>query len=144
MRFDRRRTFQAGFTLIELMIVVAVVALLARLAYSSYISSVQKGNRADAKDALLTASQILERCYSQYYSYTNAACPAIQTTSANKYYTITTAFPNGGYTITATAASGIQLSDSKCASFSLDQQGNQKALNSGGADNTTYCWTGHN
>jgi type IV pilus assembly protein PilE len=39
-----------GFTLIELMIVVAVVGILAAIAYPSYQDSVRKSRRADARD----------------------------------------------------------------------------------------------
>ena len=45
-------TRSAGFTLIELMIVVAVIAILAALAMSSYAEQVRKGKRAEAVQAL--------------------------------------------------------------------------------------------
>ncbi len=48
---------QQGFTLIELMIVVAIVAILAAVAYPSYTSYVAKANRAEAQSYLMTAAQ---------------------------------------------------------------------------------------
>jgi len=140
---------QAGYTLIELMITVSILALLARIAYVSYISMVQKSNRSDAKDALVNDAQTLERCYSQYFYYqatgTQPACPTLQTQSSNKLYTIAATFPTTtSFTITATpAAGGSQANDSKCASFTIDNLGNQKATNSSSTDNSSYCWTGH-
>ena len=50
-----------GFTLIELMIVVAVVSILSAIAYPSYAEYVRRGHRSDAKAGLLQAQQWLER-----------------------------------------------------------------------------------
>lgn len=58
-----RRTSQ-GFTLIELMIVVAVLGVLLSIAYASYESSVQKTRRADAKASLVELANFMERNYS--------------------------------------------------------------------------------
>lgn len=54
-----------GFTLIEVMIVVAVVAILAALAYPSYLESINKSRRAEARAQLLDAAQYMQRFYSQ-------------------------------------------------------------------------------
>lgn len=64
-----------GFTLIELMIVVAVVAILAALAYPAYTSSVLKGKRAQARTALAELMQQQERFMTQrncYMAFTTA------------------------------------------------------------------------
>ena len=47
----------SGFTLLELMIVVAIVGVLVAIAYPSYTDSLVKGNRANAKSFLLEVSQ---------------------------------------------------------------------------------------
>lgn len=62
----------AGFTLMELMIVVAIVGILAAIAYPSYMDSVRKSRRADAKAALSNAVQALERYYTEKNTYLNA------------------------------------------------------------------------
>jgi len=58
---DMKRSSSRGFTLIELMIVVAVIGILAAVAYPSYQDSVRKSRRADGKTALLQAVQVAER-----------------------------------------------------------------------------------
>jgi len=75
-----------GFTLIELMIVVAVVAIIAAIAFPSYQNQVQKTRRADAHTALLGAAQTLERCFTRNNSYLNCDVP---NTSPDGFYTIT-------------------------------------------------------
>ena len=58
-----------GFTLIELMIVVAIVAILASIAYPSYAESVRKGRRAQARAALVELLQQQERYNTQRNTY---------------------------------------------------------------------------
>lgn len=65
-----RRT---GFTLIELMIVVAIVALLAAVAYPAYTDSVLKGKRGQGRTALMDMLQQQERYLSQSGSYMSFA-----------------------------------------------------------------------
>jgi type IV pilus assembly protein PilE len=60
---------QRGFTLIELMIVVAVVAILAGIAYPSYRDAVLKGRRAQGRAAVLELLQQQERYMTQHNSY---------------------------------------------------------------------------
>lgn len=61
--------YQKGFTLIELMVVVAIVAILASVAYPSYQDSVIKTKRAEARVALMQIMQQEERFYSQNNTY---------------------------------------------------------------------------
>ncbi len=69
----RLRVHHAGFTLIELMIVVAIIGILATIAYPSYQDSVKKSRRADAKSALMGFVNAMERYYTENNTYCDAA-----------------------------------------------------------------------
>ena len=144
-----RASAAAGFTLIELMIVVTIVAILAAIALPAYRRYALQANRTDAVRALTSNAQILQRCYSQYFSFTNATCTAVLATSSpNGYYTIANAETDAAagvpatFTLTATAT-GAQTADTTCKSFTLTQTGQESALSSSNADESTTCWGGN-
>lgn len=60
---------QCGFTLIELMIVVAVIGILGAVAYPSYTEYVAKSRRASMTTVLMQGQQWMERFYTENYSY---------------------------------------------------------------------------
>ena len=140
-----------GFTLIEIMIVVAIVAVLASIAYASYSSQTQKARRADAKDALLAAAATQERLRLQRNVYSADMTDLGGVQSTEQYYTLSavnTARGDGAacdagncFTITAVPTAGSpQAGDTACASFSVDNLGRKFALDSGGNDAAANCW----
>lgn len=127
---------QAGFTLIEIVIVVSIVGILAMVAYPAYQDQVYKARRGDAMVSLLNTAQRFERCYTEAGDYTAAVCPTgFPIISAEGHYSI--ALGGAGatantYTLVATAR-GAQAGDVQCMNFNLDQLGNKTATN-------TNCW----
>jgi len=120
-----------GFTLIELMIVVAILSIIVTIGYPMYVEQGVKSRRADAKVALTDAAQVTERCRTNTNTYTNCFTT---TNSSEGFYQISTSATANTYTLTAAIISGkSQANDTKCASFTLAHTGARGATSSD-------CW----
>ncbi|KQU82892.1 pilus assembly protein PilE [Variovorax sp. Root318D1] len=111
-----RPLIQRGFTLIELMIVVAIVGILASIAYPAYQDSLLKGRRAEARTALLELMQQQERYMTQrgtYLEFSNlngVTTPAAAATTFKVFSGDNAATPS--YRLSATeCAVGVSLRD---------------------------------
>ena len=124
---------RAGFTIIELMLVVAVAGVLALVAYPTFIESVRKGRRAEAVAALAQVQQSQERWRSNKSTYADNAKLTVDlpnglglkaNTSSGLYTLNIDAADATGYTATATAVAGkSQANDSPCQRFRVRMVG---------------------
>ena len=144
---------QHGFTLIEVMIVVAIVGILSAIAYPSYTEYIRRGHRADARAGLLQAQQWMERASTATGVYPTALPAALawdvtKPAFKDKRYDITLASPTGGiaadagrtYTLTATPK-GPQAND-KCGNYTLNHTG-ERGANGKKSTESGYnpdCW----
>jgi type IV pilus assembly protein PilE len=132
-----------GFTLIELMIVVAIVGILSAVAFPSYTEYIRRGHRADARAGLLQAQQWLERAATATGNYPTGALSTTLSWAGDstKRYTIAiTNNTNTAFTLTATPR-GAQIGD-KCGTYTLNHTG-LRGANGKTSDQAGYnpdCW----
>jgi len=123
----------SGFTLIELMIVVAVVGILATIAYPSYTDFVVRNNRSEAPRELVRLANLQEqifvdsRAYTEDLSELGAGITAIWETPS-KNYKISSVVVENTFTLTATAQGSQATRDSACSSITLTDTGQKAPL----------------
>lgn len=134
-----------GFTLIELMIVVAIVGILAAIAYPAYRDQVRKSYRADCAGALTSLANAMERYRTTNNTYTGATvanlmpsttCP-IDGGGPATYNLQITAQDATTYTLQASIIGGGPMAGDACGNLTLNNRG-VKGVS--GTRSVQDCW----
>lgn len=138
-----------GFSLIELMVVVAIVALLASISTASYRNYVRRANRTEGRSALLAIQVAQEKFFLQNNQYVQTIAGVVAPPPGGLGISLTAGgvTPGGNYTISfqaatpttytlaaAPTAGSPQASDTTCPLFTVNDQGARYPADS------TGCW----
>ena len=125
-----------GFTLIELMIVIAIIAIIAAIAIPAYNDQVRKTRRAEAQSHMQQVALLQEKFRAENPGFTadwtnlggNPDTNASLSQTVGEHYNWAISGTPGGFTITATAQ-GSQASDkvggTSCTPLTINQTGDK-------------------
>ena len=130
-----------GFTLIELMIVIAVLSIIVAVGYPSYLEQVKKSRRAEGMGQLLELADRMERSYSDNGTYPTAISEVYVATTDGGFYTLSIVTANNVSFVVSAAPTGLGNQDEdKCQSFSLTSLGNKWVADGSDSSLNDYCW----
>ncbi|AKS40637.1 type IV pilin protein [Wenzhouxiangella marina] len=141
----RFRNPAAGFTLIELMVALAILAIVMAIAIPSYSNYVIRTNRTEGKAAIMDAAQALERCYSRFNRYNDAANCTVVTplggdgigSETGTYLVTSVAMTGTTYTLRATPQGTQATRDTECGNFQITHTGQRSISGTGTVED---CW----
>lgn len=133
---------QRGFTLIEMMVVIAIIGILVAIAYPSYDEYVKRGNRTEGQAFLNDVAARQERYFSQNNEYvtdiseiTKLGLSSAAASTTNRYtLALAKIADDGGYTLTA----NNEFNDAKCLTLTLNALGERDST--GSRSDNTECW----
>lgn len=136
-RMHGSHTRAAGFSLIEIMIVVTIIGILSAIALPAYNDHTRKTRRAAGASCVTAAAQQMERFYTTALRYDSTGSPtvaqlqAICEPSTLEFYNMGLANAERTYTVTGTPT-GKQSGDS-CGALSITNTGLK-------SPSTAGCW----
>lgn len=142
-----------GFTLIELMVVVAILAIIAAVGYPAYVDQIRDARRADCRAALVSFAGAMERHFTENNSYQGAAAGGGNTGAPDADVFSSTCPLDGNdafYNLTIDSATTTQYelraaptgpqSDDECGTLTIDNTGSKGVENADGGLTAADCW----
>ncbi len=120
---------QSGFTLVEMMIVVAIIGILAAIAMPAYQGYVQRSKAAEATSTLANARVQIEQYFQDNRTYVGFACPA-----AGKSFTFGCVTTATTYDLTATGKAAEKMGNFE---YTIDEANARTSKFDG---TTAACW----
>ncbi|PVZ11308.1 MULTISPECIES: type IV pilin protein [unclassified Pseudomonas] len=128
---------QRGFTLIEMMVVVAIIGILAAIAYPSYTNYVKRTQRAAVVEQMGEMAQAAER----YYTRNGGKYTDFAPLAANTYYSFTFTVNNASaWTLTAAPRPGTLMAGDVCGTFKLENTGARSNIDIASGTSPATCW----
>ncbi|MBZ2189423.1 type IV pilin protein [Alcanivorax sp. JB21] len=122
-----------GFSLIELMMVVAIIGIISAIVYPSYQNQVERGRVSEGRTELMAAAMRMERCFTANAQY--AGCIAPYESESGLYrISATPTNSNQGFLLTATRI--LATGQNQCGNLTLTHAGT-RGVTSGSAQE---CW----
>ncbi len=130
------KAVQKGFSLIEIMIVVAIIGIIASIALPSYADYVEKGRAAEAPSILADLRIKMEQCFQDTRDYTDVTCAAFCSPGSGDVYFGYSCTPAATATTYTLAAAGV--GNMSTFAYSVDESNNKNSTYKSVAGNG--CW----
>jgi type IV pilus assembly protein PilE len=130
------RRSNRGFTLIEIMIVIAIIGIVVTIAAPLLTEYVKKSHRTEAAALLTEQAQLLERFHSKNNVYTNAT----GLSAGNEHYSIVAILSDQTFLLTAARKADSSMAADKCGDLTLSSTGAMSMINAAADVTSKDCW----